>query len=71
MTTSAAQAPVLDGLISAEELAARWGCSVTSIYKMNLKGLPRFRVGPGVQYDPVAADAWLVKHRARGDAPGQ
>lgn len=50
----------MDRLITANELAERWGISRASIYNLIHRGLPSVKIGRARRYDPTACDAWLT-----------
>lgn len=48
-----------DRLLTATELAERWGVSRAHVYNLMKRGLPSVKVGRCRRFRPSEADAWL------------
>lgn len=57
-------------LYSPDELAARFGVPIKTVYAWNHKGTgPRFlKIGRHVRYRPEDVEAWLDRHQVGGAA---
>jgi excisionase family DNA binding protein len=55
---------------TAEQIAARNGVSARTITRLVAEeGLPSFRVGRALRFDPVAVDEWLASRPPRSRTP--
>jgi excisionase family DNA binding protein len=53
--------PYAGRLITADELAERWGISKSGVYALlTTRGLPSIKIGKSRRFDPVACDEWLA-----------
>ena len=52
-------AQAADHLVTAAELASRWGVSRAHVYNLMKRGLPSVKVGNARRFRPSQADAWL------------
>ena len=63
--------PRLNRLLTAAELAERWGEDTQTIYTLaREKGLPVIRFGRAMRFDPRAVAEWAANGGTAGNAGG-
>jgi excisionase family DNA binding protein len=67
-TLSPVSHPDTASILTADQLAQRWGCSRAHIYNLMKRGMPSLKIGACRRFRPAECEAWCEAGEHRGDA---